>query len=138
MTDTDTAKKELVMRFVEEFWNQGDLSAADRLMTSDVLIHQPEVDGVAGFKAYNSLIRSAFPDWTSTPEELVVEGDTVVERWTGRGSHKGELMGIAATERQVAVPGVVFYRVVSGKIAEFRGFFDQMSMFQQLGVKLGQ
>ena len=123
----------LVLRFVEEFWSKGDLSAADELMAADVIIHQPQVGGVAGLKAFNTYLRAAFPDWRSTPEELITEGDKVAERWTGRGTHLGEFQGIAPTGRQVEVPGVVFYRLADGKIAEFRGQFDQFRMMQQLG-----
>ena len=79
-------------------------------------------------------MRTAFPDWRSTPEELVAEGDRVVERWTGRGTHRGAFQGIPATGKQVAVPGVVFYRIEGGRIAEFRGSFDMLSMLQQLGA----
>jgi len=131
MTTTDN--KALVRRFVAEFWSKGNLAAADELMTPDVIIHQPQVDGIAGLKAFNTHLRAAFPDWYSTPDELIAEGDTVAERWTGRGTHRGAFQGIAPTGMQVAVPGVVFYRLVDGKIAEFRGQFDQLSMMQQLG-----
>ncbi len=58
----------------------------------------------------------------------------MVERWTGRGTHRGEFQGIAPTGKRVAVPGVVFYRIADGKIAEFRGQFDRMSLMQQFGV----
>jgi steroid delta-isomerase-like uncharacterized protein len=126
--------KALVLQFVEEFWNRGNRAAADELMTPDATIHEPPVGDVAGLKAFNAMFRAAFPDWHSTAEELVAEGDTVAERWTGRGTHRGELHGIPPTGRQVAVPGVVFYRVRDGKIAEFRGQFDQLSLLQQLGV----
>jgi steroid delta-isomerase-like uncharacterized protein len=124
----------LVLRFVDEFWSKGNLAAADELMAPDVVIHQPEVGGIAGLKAFNTALRGAFPDWYSTPEELVEEGDRVVERWTGRGTHRGAFQGIPPTGKQVTVPGVVFYRVEQGKIAEFRGSFDMLSMLQQLGV----
>ena len=128
------ANKELVNRFVDEFWSSGRLAAADELMTSNVIIHQPEVGGIAGLKAFNAALRAAFPDWHSTPEELVAEADRVVERWTGRGTHRGEFQGIPATGRTVEVPGVVFYRIDNGRISEFRGSFDMMSMLTQLGV----
>lgn len=131
MTSTDNTT--LVLRFVEEFWSKGNLTAADELMTSDVIIHQPQVDGIVGLKAFNTRLRAAFPDWYSTPEEVIAEGDKVAERWTGRGTHRGAFQGIAPTGMQVEVPGVVFYRLVDGKIAEFRGQFDQFSMMQQLG-----
>lgn len=103
-------------------------------MTPDVIIHRPVVDGIRGLKTFNTTLRTAFPDWYSTPEELVAEGDRVVERWTGRGTHRGEFQGIPPTGRQVALPGVVFYRIRDVKIVEFRGSFDMLSMLQQLGT----
>lgn len=131
---TTVESKSLVVRFVDEFWSNGNLAAVDELMTPDVVIHQPEVGGIAGFKAFNVALRQAFPDWYSTPEELVADGDMVVERWTGRGTHRGEFQGISPTGARVAVPGVVFYRIRDGKIAEFRGSFDMLSLLQQLGA----
>ena len=126
--------KALVVRFVEAFWSTGNLAAADELMAPDVVIHQPEVGGIAGLKAFNTAIRVAFPDWHSTPEELLAEGDRVAERGTGRGTQRGEFQGIPPTGKQVAVPGVVFYRIQDGTIAEFRGSFDLLSLLQQLGA----
>ena len=52
--------------------------------------------------------RTSFPDWSSSVEEMVVEEDTVVERFTGQGTHQDELQGIPPTHRYVAVPEVVF------------------------------
>ena len=63
-----------------------------------------------------------------------MEGDRVVERWTGRGTHQGAFQGIPPTGKQVSVPGVVFYQIRDGKITEFRGQFNMMSLMQQLGV----
>jgi steroid delta-isomerase-like uncharacterized protein len=128
------AHQAVVRRFVDEFWSGGNLDAADELMTDDVVIHEPEVGNREGLKAFAIALRAAFPDWHSTLEEMVVDGDRVVERWTGRGTHQGQFQGIAPTGKQVEVPGVVFYRIAGGKIAEFRGQFDRMSLMQQLGV----
>lgn len=128
--------KALVRRFVEEFWNQGNTAAADELMSADATIVLPGRGHVSkeSFKAFAVALRGAFPDWHSTMEEMIAEDDRVGERWTGRGTQQGEFQGIAPTGRQVAVPGFVFYRVTSGKIAEFRGLFDGLGMLQQLGA----
>lgn len=128
--------KELVRRFVDEFWNAGNMAAADELMTRDARISLPGRGPVdkEGFKQFASLMRRAFPDWHATVDRMVAEGDTVGEWWTGRGTHKGEFQGLAPTEKQVAVPGVVFYRIESGKIAEFDGTFDSLGMMRQLGT----
>ena len=127
--------KALVHRFVEEFWSSGNLSTADELITADATIsgNNQVMPDIETLKAFCRSMREAFPDWHSTLEELVAEGDRVAERWTGRGTHRGEFQGIAATGRQVAVPGTVFYRIVGGKIVEFRGQFDRLALLEQLG-----
>jgi steroid delta-isomerase-like uncharacterized protein len=128
--------KALVHRFVEEFWNQGNTAAADELMAGDVEIHMPtgETFDLDELKRFNSSWRESFPDWHSTFEELVAEGDRVAERWTGRGTHLGELMGIPPTGRRVEAPGSVFYRIAGGRIVEFKGQLDMMGLMQQLGA----
>ena len=128
--------KAVVRRFVEEFWNHGNITAADELMTADAIIVLPGRGPVSkeSFKAFAVTLRSAFPDWHSTLEEMIAEDDRVGERWTGRGTHQGAFQGILPTGRQVTVPGFVFYRVIAGKIAEFRGLFDGLSMLHQLGA----
>jgi predicted ester cyclase len=125
--------KALVSRFVEEFWNEGNTTVADELMAVDAVIHMPtgEVVNIEGFKSFAATWRESFPDWHSTFEELIAEGDRVAERWTGRGTHLGELQGIAPTGKRVEAPGSVFYRIVGGKIVEFRGQFDMMSLMQR-------
>ena len=99
--------KALVRRFVEEFWNEGNRSAADELMAADAEIHMPtgEVIDLDGLKSFADMWRESFPDWHSTFEELVAEGDRVAERWTGRGTHLGELQGIPPTGKRVEAPG---------------------------------
>jgi steroid delta-isomerase-like uncharacterized protein len=128
--------KAIVSRFVEEFWSQGNMAAADELMTADATIFLPGRGQVSkeSFKAFALTLRSAFPDWYSTQEELIAEEDRVAERWTGRGTHQGEFLGVPPTGRQVAVPGFVCYRITNGKIVEFRGLFDGLSMLHQLGA----
>ena len=128
--------KALVRLFHEEFWNKGNLAAADELMTAGataVLPGMGQVD-LTQLKVFAASLRGAFPDWYSTTDELMAEGARVAERWTGRGTHQGEFQGIAPTGRQITVPGFVFYRVASGKITEFRGLFDGLALMRQLGA----
>jgi predicted ester cyclase len=128
--------KVLVRLFDEEFWNKGNLAAADELMAANATIVLPGMGqvGLNDFKTFAATLRGAFPDWYSTTDELMAEGARVAERWTGRGTHQGDFQGIAPTGRQVTVPGFVFYRVTSGKITEFRGLFDGLALMQQLGA----
>ena len=128
--------KALVRLFNEEFWNKGNLAAADELIEASAAIVLPGRGQVNldAFKAFAASLRGAFPDWYATTDEMVAEGARVAERWTGRGTHQGEFQGIVPTGRQVTVPGSVFYRLASGKITEFRGLFDGLALMQQLGA----
>ena len=92
---------------MEEFWNEGNMSAADELMAPDARIHLPsgEVVNPEEAKDFAARWHESFPDWHSTFEELVAEGDRVAERWTGRGTHQGELQGNPPTGKRVEAPG---------------------------------
>ena len=57
----------------------------------------------------------AFPDLRVTVEDMLAEGDKVATRWTIRGTHQGELMGIPPTGKQVEASGITIHRVSGGK-----------------------
>lgn len=76
-----------------------------------------------------------FPRYELVAEEMLAEEDKVMVRFTLRGVHKGEFMGIPATGKNVAVPGVIIYRIANGKIADHWMLMDSMALLQQLGVK---
>jgi predicted ester cyclase len=128
--------KALVRLFDEEFWNKGNLAAADELIEASATVFLPgRGQGTReDLKAFAARWRDAFPDWHNTTDEIVAEGVRVAEWWMGRGTHQGEYQGMAPTRRPVAVSGTVFYRITSGKIIEFRGQFDVMALMQQLGT----
>jgi predicted ester cyclase len=58
----------------------------------------------------------------------------VVVRWTTRGTHKGELMGIPTTGKSVVVTGIDIFHISSGKVVESWANWDALGMMQQLGV----
>ena len=126
---------------MEEFWNQGKTTAADELMAPDAEIHMPtgEVFDPDELKNFVGTWRESFPDWHSTFEELIAEGDRVAERWTGRGTHLGELylgelQGIPPTGKRVEGRVASSTGSSTVRIVEFRGQFDMMGLMQQLGV----
>ena len=59
-----------------------------------------------------------------TIDDVIAEGEKVVVRWTAVGKHKGELMGIPATDKDVTVTGISIDRFAGGKIVESWGEFD--------------
>ena len=129
--------KALVRRIIEEVWNQGNLAVVDELSDENVVNHNPPgppLQGPEAFKQFVLMYRSAFPDTHFTIEDEIAEGEKVVTRWTARGTHKGELMGIPPTGKQVTVTGISIDRFAGGKSIESWTNFDTLGMMQQLGV----
>lgn len=129
--------KTVVRRFVQEVWSKGNLAAVAELVAPNVVDHNPlpgQAPGIEGIKQVVTTFRNAFPDARFTSEDLVTEGDRVVTRWTGRGTHKSEFEGIAPTGRQVTMTGIDIFRVVGGKIVERWANQDDLGLLRQLGV----
>jgi predicted ester cyclase len=77
---------------------------------------------------------AAFPDGHVTTEDLVAEGDKVVERFSFRGTNIGPFLGAPATGKQVITTGVAIFRIANGKIVEHWGENDALGVMQQLGL----
>ena len=127
-----------VRRLFEEVWNKGHVQVADELIAPTYTHHDsstPDVGrGPEAEKKRVNLYRNAFPDIRFTVEDIITEGETVVARWSSRGTHKGELNGIAPTNKQFNITGVSIARFTNGKM--FEGFvnWDALGLMQQLGV----
>jgi len=78
--------------------------------------------------------RRAFPNYTIHVEDITSEGDFVILHGIFRGTHKGDFHGIPATHRQVEYPMMIKYQVVNDKIVNAWPMFDQLDLFEQLGV----
>jgi predicted ester cyclase len=80
------------------------------------------------------MFEAAFPRYQLIADDMVAEGDKVAVRATFKGNHKGELMGIAPTGKEVTVPLMLIYSIENGKIVEHWMNADQLGLMQQLGV----
>ena len=133
-----TEDNEAIIRRWIEAYNDRDRQAEADLLAPEYVAHVPGVPGpLVGLESWTQFSGSfaeAFPDLRLTVEDIFSAGEMVAARVTFRGTHRGEFQGIPPTGKRVAVPGVVFYRIADGKIAEFRGQFDRLSLMQQLGV----
>ncbi len=76
----------------------------------------------------------AYPDIHVTVEETVSEGDRIAARCTVTGTHRGEGIGVAPTNKSIEFTGLVLIKVKDGKFIEGWNQFDFMNMYQQLGV----
>lgn len=128
--------KTIVRRFVEEFQNGGNESAAEELLAADFVDHSP-FPGVSpdreGVKRLFAALRQAFPDLRAKIHDQLAEKDRVATRKTFRGTHRGEFLGIAPTGRSVSFDVIDVVRIADGRIAEQWNVVDLMGLLQQIG-----
>ena len=128
--------KTILRRFVEEVWNQRKFEVLDEICAPNLVLHDPTMPGLSqgpeGIKQYISPFFAAFPDVQVEIDDVFAEADRVALRCTIRGTHKGELMGIPPTGKQVTFTGQAIYRLANGKIAEDWIAADVFGLLQQL------
>jgi steroid delta-isomerase-like uncharacterized protein len=119
---TPERNKNLIRRWLDELFTRADLDEADELFTLNYALHDPsfphDVHGPEGIRRYVSAYHAAFPDLRVTVEDQLAEEDKVVTRWTVRGTHSGEFLGLAPTGDEVTVSVIEFDRIVGGRIDE--------------------
>lgn len=131
-----TTPEAVARTWFEEVWNQGSEQAIDRLMAPDAAFHGLPVPvvGPNEFKPFHKSFRNAFPDIHIDIDELVCQGDRVAVKCTVTGTHRGDGLGIAATNRPVTVTGMGMARIENGRIVEAFNTFDFLSLYQQVGL----
>jgi steroid delta-isomerase-like uncharacterized protein len=137
-TQTTEMNKQVVQRFIEECWNQGNLNKASELLADQVRFHDPVFPnlnpGIQNIKNHIELCRKAFPDLKFTIDDTIAERNEVVLHWSARGTHKGPFLGMQPTNRQVSVDGTSIYRLEGSKISEAHANWNLATMMAQLGV----
>ena len=126
----------LVMRFFDEFCNGRQAEVADEVIAERFVSHGPQAPPANGpdelverVRLYQEALEG---HWTVN--ELIGAGDRVVARWTGSGTHVGDLMGIAPTGRQISVDAISVFRIAGGRIAEEWTVWDALGLLQQIGA----
>jgi predicted ester cyclase len=133
MSEHNKAK---VRRIIEEVYGQGRLDLVEEVATGDLVIHAGSLDirGREGAKEYVAALRAGFPDIRFTIEDQVAEGDTVVTRWSARGTHSGNFAGVPATGRAIRMTGTDIDRMAGGKVAECWSHLNELGLMRQLGA----
>ena len=131
--------KALGRREIEEVFNGTNLDAADEIYAADFVDHDRafsrEMHGPEEMKQYVGVFHSAFPDFRVTLEDQIAEGDKVVNRWTVRGTHRGEFQGISPTGKEVEFTGIHTSTInEEGKLQESWENYDALGLMQQLGA----
>jgi steroid delta-isomerase-like uncharacterized protein len=134
----EDANKALARGFYAELWNKGNFDAASQYLHPDHFDHNPPLprqgQGAQGVIDMISTFRAGFPDLVMTVDEIVAEGDRVVERLTLTGTHTGPFLGLPPTGRAISVKSINVCRIEDGLVRERWGVGDDVAMMEQLGL----
>jgi steroid delta-isomerase-like uncharacterized protein len=129
--------KIIVRRLYEEVWNKRKLEVVDEVISPSHALHDPNVSGSQmgpeGYRQQVTRFTTAFPDLRFAIEDIVSEEDKLVVCWTISGTHKGEFMGIAPTDKKVSVEGITINHIGHGKILDSHVSWDALGLLRQLG-----
>ena len=130
--------KAIVRRLIEELWNAGNPELADQIYAADYVRHCPHAEspirGSAALKQFAYMYLSAVPDLHHEIEDQFAREDGVVSRMTARGTHRGEMMGIAPTGKAITFSMFLQHRISGGKIVEEWVMYDLYGILQQVGA----
>ena len=125
----------------EEFFVRGNINIFDETEVFDknAVFHIPpfpDMKGVEAFKEFCNEALQMLTDIQWSWDEVVIESNTAVQRFTARGKHTGTSPNFPAppTGKDVVIEGCAFYHVKNGKIVEFIEYSNYLGLFQQLGV----
>ena len=130
--------KALVRRHIETGFNRGDWTVCETTLADDYTArYGAEGQGqrrAGPLRTVCKMLRKSFPDVAITIEDLVVEGDKIVNRYIERGTLTGvTFLGIEPSGQRYEKPGTTIYRVADGRLAESWGVEDTLGWFRQLG-----
>ena len=137
-TMTPDEMRALVHRHIEEGFNRGDWIVCETTLADDYTArYGAEGKANVGRDHYVMVckfLRKSFPDVAITIEDLVVEGDKIVNRYIEWGMLTGQsFLGIEPAGQRYQKPGTTVYRVADGRLAESWGVEDTLGWFRQLG-----
>jgi predicted ester cyclase len=128
------------LHFHPEIFVQGKLDVADEIIAPDFVWHAAGIPdtplGPAGVKHIAAAFAAALGDLQIDNEDVTVQDDRTVYRWTARAIHRGELFGIPPTGKQVTMHGFDLFRTAGGKLVELWVVVDRMEFLEQVGASI--
>ncbi|HUI51415.1 MAG TPA: ester cyclase [Terriglobales bacterium] len=134
------AHKEIFGRLYHSIWNERRLEFIPLVIADTHALGDPTVLGRGvGPENYRRQVErflTGLPDLRFDIEDTISEGEKLVVSWTITGTHRGEFLGVPATNRKVSFSGITINHIRSGKIIETTVIWDGLGLLEQFGVEL--
>lgn len=126
------------LRWHPELFVQGNLEVADEIVGPEFVWHAPGLPetplGPQGVKQLATAYRAVFGNLEILDEDIVTQGDITACRWTLRGIHNAELLGVAPSGKQIEVRGFDLFHSRNGKLVALWQVWDRLGFLQQVGA----
>ena len=127
-----------IVRSVFDGWNAHDakrvVRSFDQAFVSESDTLPAPIHGPDAAQKLVEMYLHAFPDLRFTIEQILATGSSVITRWHATGTHRGELMGIAPTNRAGSVHGCTVNELKNGKIVREWAYWDGATLLRNIGV----
>ncbi len=131
---TPERNRTTILKFFRDVVGRGDLGLLDELATEDYQDHVAlpgQGHGRAGLKRRIAVIRAAFKP-RQILHDVIVDSDLVAVRWTLRGVHAAEFLGLRPTGKPVQFDGIDVYQMRNGRMAAHWNVVDLWSFYRQV------
>jgi steroid delta-isomerase-like uncharacterized protein len=132
----------LARRWFEEVWNRRRVEAIHELIGTGGVTHTEAGDFTDHEQFLEHIYKptiAAFPDLHVHIEDTVAQNNRVVVRWRAEGTHKGDGLGIPATNRRVSFRGMTLIHFENDRMVEGYDSYNQFGLLHvlQSGQNIG-
>ena len=139
MPSVSKDNKKILISFIQDVWNNGDLDKIDSYLAPIYTIHHDPGDpwdkqtlDKEGFRERVRVSRSTAPDQSFEIQSIIAEGNKVSITWLWTGTHLGEIAGFLPTGRTLNMSGATTYFFEDGKLSGHWQISDRLTIYQQL------
>jgi steroid delta-isomerase-like uncharacterized protein len=126
------------VRKVIDIYNSRDVTRFDELLADDCVLVRNGIEarGKDAVKRVLGKLYSAIPDIEYRIDDVVAAGDKVALRWSGRGTHSGEYMGVPPTGKQLRYDGITFYELNGDRLQRIWVSVNLLGLLRVLSARV--
>jgi steroid delta-isomerase-like uncharacterized protein len=133
----EMANKALITAFTEAF-NDRNYTTIEQHVAENIIEHRPGVmSGRNSTIAFLQSLATAFPDFQTSIDHIIAEGDRVVVFTTTNGTHQGEFIfapGVPPSGKQISFRAADMYRISNGQLVEHWDIIEILDMLTAIGA----
>jgi steroid delta-isomerase-like uncharacterized protein len=133
----EEANKAIITAFTEAF-NDRNYTAIEQHVAENIIEHRPGVmSGRNSTIAFLQSLATAFPDFQTSIDHMVAEGDRVVVFTTTNGTHQGDFIfapGVPPSGKQISFKTADMYRISNGQLVEHWDVIEILDMLTTMGA----